>query len=140
MRRVYAYCDSYDPANGARGPLDTYHTKQHTHCAQQGAYAQEQCYPSHPLHCDFRPRTHGLPIKVSIWAARGISISWIKSVERITYTTRYESGCLLNSFEARSGPSCFGLSTGGARLACETAFGLKPLSSGLTKVYFEGWS
>ena len=33
-----------------------------------------------------------------------------------------------------------GLCIGGAKLACETAFGLKPLSAGLTNEYFEGWS
>lgn len=58
----------------------------------------------------------------------------------ITYTTKYESGCLLRSFEWIKGPSCFGLCTAGAQLACEAALGLKLLSVGLVKVYLDGWS
>ena len=56
----------------------------------------------------------------------------------IIYTTKYESGCLLNSLELISGPSIFGFGLGGDQLAWETAFGLKPFSVGPTKEYFEG--
>ncbi len=58
----------------------------------------------------------------------------------MSYTTKYESGCLLNSFELIRGPSIFGLGLGGDQLASDTAFGLNPFSVGPTKEYFEGWS
>ena len=46
----------------------------------------------------------------------------------------------MNSAALIRGPSRFGLCTGAAKLACESAFGLKPLSAGLTNEYLEGWS
>ena len=53
---------------------------------------------------------------------------------------KYESGCRLNSFELINAPSGFDLVVGGSRLACVAALGLKPLSDGPMKEYFEGWS
>lgn len=58
----------------------------------------------------------------------------------ITYTTKYESGCLLNSLEWIKGPSCFGLCSAGAQLASDAALALKLLSIGLEKAYLDGWS
>jgi len=58
----------------------------------------------------------------------------------ITYTTKYESGCLLNSSEWIKGPSCFGLCSAGAQLASDAALGLKLLSIGLAKAYLDGRS
>lgn len=55
-----------------------------------------------------------------------------------TYTTKYESGCLLNSLALIKVPSCLGLSTGKAKLACDAAFGLKLLSVGWAKVNLDG--
>ena len=40
------------------------------------------------------------------------------------HTTKYESGCLLNSLELINGPSILGFGLGGDQLACVTAFGL----------------
>jgi len=55
-------------------------------------------------------------------------------------TTKYESGCLLNSFDLINGPSGVGRALGGDQLPCVAAFGLNPLSEGPTKEYLEGWS
>jgi hypothetical protein len=58
-----------------------------------------------------------------------------------THTTKYESGCLLNSFELIKGPSDFGRGLGGGdHDACDAAFGLNAFSVGPVKEYFEGRS
>ena len=58
----------------------------------------------------------------------------------LTYTIRYESGCLLNSFASINGPPCLGLTFGGAQLACVAALGLNPLSLGAVKENLAGLS
>lgn len=57
-----------------------------------------------------------------------------------TYTTRYESGCRLNSLELIKGPFGFDTGVGRDRLACDMALGLKPCSVGPEKECFDGWS
>ena len=56
-----------------------------------------------------------------------------------THTTKYESGCLLNSFESIKGPSKFGRGFGEEdHDACDAAFGLNAFSVGLVNEYFDG--
>lgn len=54
-----------------------------------------------------------------------------------TYAAIYESGCLLNSLTLMRAPSGLGLCLGADQLACDTDFGLKPLSVGPEKEYFD---
>ena len=54
-------------------------------------------------------------------------------VDKPSYTIKYESGCLLNSFALINGPSGFGFSGRGVQLACVAALGLKDGSVGETK-------
>lgn len=66
---------------------------------------------------------------------------WMRTSGQMqTYTTKYESGCLLNSLASIKGPSCFGLGLGGDQLACDDARGLKPRSVGPENEYLEGLS
>lgn len=58
-----------------------------------------------------------------------------------THTTKYESGCLLNSFESIKGPSDFGRGLGGGdHDACDAAFGLNAFSVGPAKEELDGRS
>ena len=95
---------------------------------------------SSPLDFRLRSRAHGFVIEVSIGTKGYVSEFPVLRALVASYTTKYESGCLLNSFELMRGPSTFGLGLGGDQLACDAAFGLNPLSVGPTKLYFEGWS
>ena len=56
------------------------------------------------------------------------------------YTTKYESGWRLNSFELIKGPSGLAFALVGDQLAWVAALGLKPFSVGPTKEYLDGWS
>jgi hypothetical protein len=58
----------------------------------------------------------------------------------LSYTMKYESGCLFSSFALINGPWGLDFSGVGLMLACDIAFGLKPRSVGPLNVYFEGWS
>lgn len=55
-------------------------------------------------------------------------------------TTKYESGCLLNSLDWINGASDIGRALGDDQLASVAALGLNPFSPGPAKEYLEGWS
>ena len=59
--------------------------------------------------------------------------------ESNTHTTKYESGCLLKSFESIKGPSDLGRGLGcDDHDACDAAFGSNAFSVGPVKEYFDG--
>ena len=134
------YWYPYDPTGRSVCFLDANDTEQNPKCGHQFTYSQKKQDISCPFDFCLCLGAHRFPIEISIRSGELISSTLGVITHGPSYTTKYESGCLLNSFALIKGPSMFGFGHGGDQLASVAALGLKPFSVGPMKLYFEGWS